>query len=86
MLDVVKKNIPVDWFVIITDSETWAGKIHPAKGLHQYQERTGIARQNGGGRHNLERVHHRRPGRWRNVGRGGFDASAPQVIADFDSA
>ena len=27
----------------ITDSETWAGAIHPVQALRQYRERTGIA-------------------------------------------
>lgn len=42
MLWAMEKKMPVDTFVIYTDSETWAGAIHPAQALRQYRERTGI--------------------------------------------
>lgn len=42
MLDALAKNLKVDVFVIYTDSETWAGKIHPVKALEQYRQKTGI--------------------------------------------
>ena len=32
-----------DVFVVYTDSETWAGRIHPVQALRQYREKTGIA-------------------------------------------
>ena len=28
--------------MIYTDSETWAGDVHPAQALREYRERTGI--------------------------------------------
>lgn len=42
MLDAKEKNIPVDVFVILTDNETWAGRVHPTVALQQYREATGI--------------------------------------------
>ncbi len=33
----------IDTFVIYTDSETWAGDIHPVQALREYRQRTGIA-------------------------------------------
>lgn len=42
MLWAAQNNIPVDTFVIYTDSETWAGKIHPAQALTEYREKMGI--------------------------------------------
>ena len=42
MLDALEKKIPVDVFVILTDSETWTGPIHPAEALRQYRQATGI--------------------------------------------
>ena len=42
MLDALEKKIPVDCFVILTDSETWAGPIHPTEALRQYRQATGI--------------------------------------------
>jgi 60 kDa SS-A/Ro ribonucleoprotein len=32
----------VDTFVIYTDSETWAGDIHPAQALRDYRRASGI--------------------------------------------
>lgn len=42
MLDALQKKIPVDVFIVYTDSETWAGNIHPFQALRQYREKTGI--------------------------------------------
>ena len=42
MLDALEKKIPVDCFVILTDSETWAGRIHPAEALRKYRQEMGI--------------------------------------------
>jgi 60 kDa SS-A/Ro ribonucleoprotein len=42
MLYALAKNREVDTFVIYTDSETWAGSVHPAQALREYRERTGI--------------------------------------------
>lgn len=43
MLDALEKKIPVDVFVVYTDSETWAGKIHPVQALRKYRDATGRA-------------------------------------------
>jgi 60 kDa SS-A/Ro ribonucleoprotein len=37
-----QKKIPVDTFVIYTDSETWHGKIHPKQALDIYRQKMGI--------------------------------------------
>lgn len=42
MLYALEKGLEVDAFVVYTDSETWAGSIHPSQALAQYRERTGI--------------------------------------------
>lgn len=42
MLYALKHGIEIDTFVIYTDSETWAGGIHPPQALRQYREKTGI--------------------------------------------
>ncbi len=83
MLHALEKGLKVDAFVVYTDSETWAGKIHPVQALREYRTKTGIAAKlvvvgmvsngfsiadpNDGGM--LDVV--------------GFDAAAPAVIADF---
>lgn len=35
-------KIKVDTFVVLTDSETWAGKIQPVQALEKYRQATGI--------------------------------------------
>jgi 60 kDa SS-A/Ro ribonucleoprotein len=83
MLYALERGIAADAFIVYTDSETWAGAIHPSVALKQYRERTGIpaklvvvgmvangfsiADPNDGGM--LDVV--------------GFDTATPAVIADF---
>jgi len=43
MVEARKHGWAVDVFVVYTDSETWAGQIHPSQALRQYREATGIA-------------------------------------------
>ncbi len=38
----MERRVEVDTFVIYTDSETWAGKPHPAQALREYRQRMGI--------------------------------------------
>ena len=86
MIEALKHQWPIDLFVIYTDSETWAGTIHPSQALREYRERMGIkaklvvvamtsngftiADPDDGGM--LDVV--------------GFDTATPQVIADFGAA
>jgi 60 kDa SS-A/Ro ribonucleoprotein len=79
----LRRGLKVDAFVVLTDSETWAGATHPVQALREYRARSGIAAKlvvvglvsngfsiadpNDGGM--LDVV--------------GFDAAAPAVIADF---
>ncbi len=42
MLYAQAKEKAVDTFVIYTDSETWAGDVHPARALHDYRRASGI--------------------------------------------
>ncbi len=43
MVEALKRRWAVDAFVVFTDSETWAGNIHPTQALREYRERTCIA-------------------------------------------
>jgi len=83
MLDAMEKKLKVDVFIVYTDSETWAGKIHPSQALEKYRQKMGIpaklvvmamvpngfsiADPNDGGM--LDIV--------------GFDTNTPEIIADF---
>ena len=42
MLYAAEQGLEVDAFVVYTDNETWAGKIHPHQALRRYRERSGI--------------------------------------------
>lgn len=43
MLWALENKVEADAFIIYTDSETWAGKMHPVQALQQYRRQTGIA-------------------------------------------
>jgi len=83
MVEALKRRWAVDVFVVYTDSETWAGDVHPAQALRAYRERTGIAAKlvvvamasNGFTIADPDDV-----GMLDVVG---FDAATPQVIGDF---
>lgn len=43
MVHALKDKLPIDTFVIYTDNETWAGKIHPSEAIKKYRQETGKA-------------------------------------------
>jgi 60 kDa SS-A/Ro ribonucleoprotein len=73
----------VDTFVVYTDSETWAGQVHPAQALREYRERMGIPAKLVvvGMASNGFSIADPEDGGMLDV--VGFDASAPQMIGDF---
>ena len=83
MVEALKHRWTVDTFVVYTDSETWAGDIHPAEALRAYRERMGIAAKlvvvamasNG-----FTIADPNDSGMLDVVG---FDTATPQVISDF---
>jgi 60 kDa SS-A/Ro ribonucleoprotein len=83
MLDAMEKGIEADVFVILTDSETWCGRIHPVQALQQYRQKTGIPAKlivvglvsNG--------FSIADPSDAGMLDVVGMDASAPQVMAEF---
>lgn len=42
MLWAIENKVEVDAFVVLTDSETWAGNIHPKQALDQYRQKFSI--------------------------------------------
>jgi len=42
MLYAAERKLDVDVFVVLTDSETWAGNIHPIQALQAYRQKAGI--------------------------------------------
>lgn len=83
MLHALEKGLMVDAFVVYTDSETWAGAIHPVQALREYREKTGIAAKLVvvGMVSNGFSIADPDDGGMLDV--VGFDAAAPAVIADF---
>jgi 60 kDa SS-A/Ro ribonucleoprotein len=41
MLMAAQENWPIDTFIIYTDSETWAGMVHPYQALENYRQKSG---------------------------------------------
>lgn len=42
MLWATQNKVPVDLFCVYTDSETWAGNVHPTRALKDYRQKMGI--------------------------------------------
>ena len=83
MLDALGKKIPVDCFVILTDSETWAGPIHPTEALRKYRQEMGIPAKLvvvAMVSNNFTIADPEDAGMLDVVG---FDSAAPALIADF---
>lgn len=83
MLQAIKHRWPIDLFVVYTDSETWAGQVHPAQALRQYRERMGIPARLVvvGMASNGFTVADPDDAGMLDV--AGFDTVSPQLIADF---
>jgi 60 kDa SS-A/Ro ribonucleoprotein len=83
MTYATEHNLAVDTFVVLTDSETWAGAIHPVQALRRYRERSGLPAKLivvgmvSGGFTIAD------PDDAGMLDVVGFDANAPAVMADF---
>ena len=83
MLYAQARERAVDTFVIYTDSETWAGDVHPAQALREYRQASGIDARlvvvglvsNG-----FSIADPADPGMLDVVG---FDTATPQLVSDF---
>lgn len=83
MLYAMAHKRQVDVFVVYTDSETWAGAMHPVEALRRYRNASGIDAKLivvGMVSNGFTIADPQDAGMLDVVG---FDASAPQVIADF---
>lgn len=83
MIWATKNEVEVDTFVVYTDNETWAGNIHPFQALAEYRQKMGrkakliVVGMTATG---FTIADPNDPGMLDVVG---FDAAAPQVMADF---
>jgi 60 kDa SS-A/Ro ribonucleoprotein len=83
MLYALAYDREVDVFVILTDSETWAGDIHPAQALAEYRRASGIDARLvtvGMVSNGFSIADPNDPGQLDVVG---FDTATPRLIADF---
>ena len=83
MIWAAKNKIPVDTFVIYTDSETWAGYVHATKALRDYRQAMGIASKlvTVGMISNSFSIADPADAGMLDV--VGFDTAAPSLISDF---
>lgn len=80
-----KSKVEVDTFVVITDNETWAGKIHPFQALKSYRQKMGIDTRLavlGVAATDFTIADPSDKGMMDFVG---FDSNAPRVLADFSA-
>jgi 60 kDa SS-A/Ro ribonucleoprotein len=83
MLEATQHRWLVDLFVVYTDSETWAGQVHPVQALRQYRDRMGVPAKLvvvGMASNGFSIADPNDAGMLDVVG---FDAATPQVLADF---
>ncbi|MFN3650609.1 MAG: TROVE domain-containing protein [Armatimonadota bacterium] len=83
MLYALERRLEVDCFVVYTDSETWAGSVHPAQALRQYREWMGIPARLivvGMVSNGFSIADPNDPGMLDVVG---FDTATPQLMTDF---
>jgi 60 kDa SS-A/Ro ribonucleoprotein len=83
MLYALDREREVDTFVIFTDSETWAGDIHPAEALAAYRRASGIHARLvvvGMVSNGFSIADPRDPGMLDVVG---FDTATPRLVSDF---
>jgi 60 kDa SS-A/Ro ribonucleoprotein len=83
MLYAQARGREIDTFVIYTDSETWAGNVHPAQALRDYRHASGIDARLvvvGMVSNRFSIADPADPGMLDVVG---FDTATPQLISDF---
>ncbi|MBY0227792.1 MAG: hypothetical protein K2W96_00790, partial [Gemmataceae bacterium] len=82
-LHAIKEGLEIDAFAVYTDSETWAGTVHPHEALVRYRKESGIPARLAvvGLVSNGFSIADPSDGGMLDV--VGFDAAAPSLIADF---
>jgi 60 kDa SS-A/Ro ribonucleoprotein len=83
MVYALREHKEFDVFEVYTDSETWAGGIHPAQALHRYREQTNIPAKLvvvGMTSNGFSIADPRDPGMLDVVG---FDTATPNIISEF---
>ena len=83
MVYALQKKVEVDCFIVYTDSDTWSGRTHPPQALRSYNEKMNrdaklivCAMQSNG-------FTIADPEDRNMMDMCGFDASCPEIIAEF---
>lgn len=82
----LKKKIPVDVFVVMTDNETWSGRSHPMAVLKKYREVMGIDAKMIVLATSTSHFSICDPDDPRTLDIAGFDSATPQIISAFASS
>ena len=80
-----ENNVAIDTFTVITDNETYAGRVHPFQAVKNYRKATGINARLavfGVSATDFTIADPRDPGMMDFVG---FDSAAPKVFTDFSA-
>ena len=83
MLDALEQGIEADAFVVLTDNETWAGRMHPSQALRLYRRKTGIPARLVVVGMTATECSIADPEDAGMLDVVGFDTAAPNVIGDF---
>lgn len=83
MLHARERKLEVDTFVVYTDNETWAGRVHPHQALAEYRRATGIAAKLIVVGMTATRFTIADPSDPGMLDVAGFDAAVPSLITEF---
>jgi 60 kDa SS-A/Ro ribonucleoprotein len=83
MLHALEHGLAIDVFMVLTDSETWYGDVHPVQALRRYRERTGIPAKLIVQAFVSNRVSIADPDDAGMLDVVGFDTAVPSLIRDF---
>lgn len=85
MLWALGRKQAFDAFVIYTDNESWAGRVHPDQALNQYRQKMGIPAKLVACAMTADRYSVANPDDTGQLDVVGFDAATPNVISNFIS-
>ena len=83
MIYAKEKEREVDAFIVLTDNESWAGKIHPTQALSEYRRASGIPARLCVMALTATDYSVADPSDAGQLDVVGLDASAPAVVGDF---
>ncbi|EFJ53052.1 hypothetical protein VOLCADRAFT_78678 [Volvox carteri f. nagariensis] len=83
MLYALERKLPVDVFVVLTDNETWFGKVHPSEALKRYRAAMGLPAKLVVLAFSATNFSIADPRDAGMLDVAGLDSAVPQIVADF---